>query len=58
MVYFSRFARNDILMAVFTLGLVLAIWKYLLYGHKRYLYVISALLGLSFSTKESAYLVV
>ena len=58
MVYFSRFARNDILMAVFTLGLVLAIWKYLLYGHKRYLYVISALLALSFSTKESAYLVV
>ena len=58
MVYFSRFARNDILMGAFTLGLVLAMWKYLIYGHKRYLYIMSALLALSFSTKESAYLVV
>ena len=58
MVYFSRFARNDILMAVFTLGLILTMWKYLMYGHKRYLYVMSALLALSFSTKESTYLVV
>ena len=58
MVYFSRFARNDILMGAFALGLVLAMWKYLMYGHKRYLYVMSALLALSFSTKETAYLIV
>ena len=58
MVYFSRFARNDILMGAFAFGIVIAMWKYLLYGHKRYLYIMSALLALSFSTKESAYLVV
>ena len=58
MVYFSRFARNDILMGAFTFGLVLCMWKYLTYGHKRYLYAISAILALSFSTKESAYLTV
>ena len=29
MLYFSRFARNDILMAVWALGIVIAMWRYL-----------------------------
>ena len=58
MVYFSRFARNDILMAVFAFGIVIAMWKYLVSGNKKNLYIISALLALCFSTKESAYLIV
>ena len=29
MLYYSRFARNDILMAVWALGIVIAMWKYL-----------------------------
>ena len=58
MVYFSRFARNDILMAVLAFGIVIAMWKYLVSGNKKNLYVISALLALCFSTKESAYLIV
>lgn len=29
MLYYSRFARNDILMAVWTFGVVIAMWKYL-----------------------------
>ena len=28
LIYFSRFARNDIYIAVFTLGLVVALWRY------------------------------
>ena len=56
--YFSRFARNDILMAVWTFGLVMCMWKYLDEGRHRYLYIASALLALAFATKESAYLVV
>ena len=28
MLYYSRFARNDILMAVWALGIVIAMWKY------------------------------
>jgi predicted membrane-bound mannosyltransferase len=58
MVYFSRFARNDILMAVFTFGMVITMWKYLVSGNKKNLYLMSALLALSFSTKENAYLLV
>ena len=56
--YFSRFARNDILMAVWTLGLVICMWRYFDEGRRRYLYVAAALLALAFSTKESSYLVV
>ena len=56
--YFSRFARNDILMAVWALGTVICMWKYLDEGRHRYLYIAAALLGLAFATKESAYLLV
>lgn len=58
MLYFSRFARNDILMAVWTLGLVACMWRYFDEGRVRWLYLASALLALAFATKESAYLVV
>ena len=56
--YFSRFARNDILMAVWALGLVICMWRYFDEGRNRYLYVAAALMALAFSTKESSYLVV
>lgn len=58
MLYFSRFARNDILMAVWTLGLVICMWRYIDEGRDRYLYVSSALLALAFATKESAFIIV
>jgi len=57
MLYFSRFARNDILMALWTLGLVAFMWRYMDSGKNRYLYGSAALLGLAYSSKESAYLV-
>ena len=56
MLYFSRFARNDILMAVWALGLVICMWRYLDEGKSRYLYIASALLALAFATKETAYM--
>ena len=55
--YFSRFARNDIYMAVWTLGLVIVIWRYLETRQRRYVYLTAALLGLAFATKETAYIV-
>ncbi len=55
--YFSRFARNDILTAVWTLGLVIAMWRFLDEGKTRYLYWASGLLALTFATKESAYVI-
>ena len=57
LLYFSRFARNDILMAAWTLGLVICIWRYMDEGRNRYLYISAALLALAFTTKETAYLV-
>ncbi len=57
MFYFSRFARNDILVAVWTLGLVIAMWRYLDEGKTRYLFWVSGLLALAFATKESAYVI-
>ncbi len=57
MFYFSRFARNDILMAVWTFGLVIAMWRFLDEGKPRYLFWASGLLALAFATKESAYVV-
>ncbi len=57
MLYFSRFARNDILMAVFALGLVICIWRYIDEGKHRYIYIAAALLALAFASKETAYLI-
>ncbi|MCH8090233.1 MAG: TIGR03663 family protein [Chloroflexi bacterium] len=56
LLYFSRFARNDALMAVWTLGLVIVTWRYLSQGKARYLYIGAALLSLSFATKENSYI--
>ena len=56
MLYFSRFARNDILMAVWTLGLSVCMWRYIDEGGNRYLYISAVLLALAFATKETAYL--
>ena len=56
MLYFSRFARNDILTAVWTLGLVVCLWRYLDEGRNRYLYAGAALLALFFATKETAFI--
>ena len=57
MLYFSRFSRNDILMAVWTLGLVVCAWRYVDEGKNRYLYASAALLALAFATKETAFIV-
>ena len=57
MLYFSRFSRNDILMAVWTLGLVVCAWRYVGEGKNRYLYAAAGLLALAFATKETAFIV-
>jgi uncharacterized protein (TIGR03663 family) len=57
LLYFSRFAREDIYIAFFTLSLVICAWRYLAQGGRLYLYFIAGLLALSFATKEVAYIV-
>ena len=58
MLYFSRFARNDIYMAVWTLALVAFMWRYLDTRKTRYLVLAAAALAFAFATKETAYILV
>jgi uncharacterized protein (TIGR03663 family) len=56
LLYFSRFARNDIYIGVWTLGLAVCLWRYIEEGRHRYLYIAAGLLALSFATKEVTFL--
>ena len=58
LLYFSRFGRNDILIAVFGAALLLVMWRYVNEGKNRHLYIASGLLALIFATKETSYIVV
>lgn len=56
--YFSRFARNDILMALFIALLAVAIWRYIEERRYRWFYIAAGLIAISMATKESAYIFV
>ena len=58
LLYFSRFGRNDILMAFWVTSLLILMWRYLHEGKTRYLYLAAAVLAFMFATKETAYIVV
>jgi predicted membrane-bound mannosyltransferase len=56
LLYYSRFARNDIFIAVWTVLLFAGVWRYREDGRFRWLLLIAAVLALSFATKETTYL--
>ena len=56
--YFSRFARNDIYIAFWSMLIVIFLWRYLQNGRFRYLCGAAAALALSFATKETTFLFV
>ncbi|MBT5893312.1 MAG: TIGR03663 family protein [Chloroflexi bacterium] len=56
--YYSRFARNDIFMAVFTLALVGVMWRYIDERKNRWLYIGAGLVAVGFATKETQYIVI
>jgi uncharacterized protein (TIGR03663 family) len=56
LLYFSRFARNDIYMAFWSLALVICLWRYIQERRNRYLYIGSAVLAFAFATKETAFI--
>jgi uncharacterized protein (TIGR03663 family) len=58
LLYFSRYARNDIYIAFWMLLLVICLWRYIAERKARYLYLGAAALSLSFSTKEVMYITV
>jgi len=58
LLYFSRFGRNDILIAFWATALLILMWRYISEEKDRYLYIASAVLAFMFATKETAYFVV
>ena len=58
LLYYSRFARDDIYIAFWNLVLFISLWRYEHTYDKRYLYIISAVLALSFATKEDTYITI
>ncbi|MEX2032614.1 MAG: flippase activity-associated protein Agl23, partial [Dehalococcoidia bacterium] len=56
LLYYSRFARNEPLIALFTVLGVVAVFRYRDTGRLRWLVLFSAMLALHFAAKETAYL--
>ncbi len=56
--YFSRFARNDIYIVLITLILFWTMWAYMDSRRFRYLVIAAAALAVGFATKEIVYLIV
>ncbi len=58
LLYFSRFARNDIFIAVFTIVLIGAMFRYIDERKHRWLYIAAAAIALGFTAKENMYIVI
>ncbi len=58
LLYYSRFARNDIFMVVFALALAGVMWRYIDEQKHRWLYIGAGLIALGFVTKETQYIVI
>ena len=57
LLYFSRFGRNDILMAFLAAALFILMWHYFRQRRHLYLYLAAIVLALMFATKETAYII-
>ena len=58
LLYFSRFGRNDIIMAVWAVLLLIMLWQYGINSRKRYLFGAAIVTALMLATKETAYFVI
>ncbi|MDY6893449.1 MAG: TIGR03663 family protein [Chloroflexota bacterium] len=54
--YYGRYARNEIYIVVWTFIIVICMWRYFAERKARYLYISAAALSLSFCTKEVSYI--
>ena len=54
--YYSRFLRMDIYVALFTLLLIGSVMRYLQQPRRRWIYLAWAMLGLSLATKENTFI--
>ena len=58
LLYFSRFGRNDILMAVWALLLLIGLWRYTATSRSRYLYWSALVVALMLASKETSYFII
>jgi predicted membrane-bound mannosyltransferase/DNA-binding beta-propeller fold protein YncE len=58
LLYYSRFYRNEAWMLVWTMGMVICIWRYLDEQKKGYLWALAAIMALSFASKEVTFITV
>ena len=58
LLYFSRFGRNDILMAVWALLLLIGLWRYTATSRNRYLYWSALVVALMLASKETSYFII
>ena len=58
LLYFSRFGRNDILMVVWAVLLLIFLWRYAEGSRRRYLFGAAAVTALMLASKETAYFVI
>lgn len=56
--YYGRFYRNELYMAVWTLGIVICVWRYLDDLKMGWLYAMAALMAFSFASKEVTFITV
>jgi len=56
LLYFSRFARNDVYISLFTLGLIVCLWRYVDDQRPRYLWISALTMGIAFATNESIFI--
>ncbi|MEX2246490.1 MAG: flippase activity-associated protein Agl23 [Dehalococcoidia bacterium] len=58
LMYYSRFTREDMYAAFWTLGLMVFIWRYLASQEDRFLYLTAVFMAGAFLTKETAFMTV
>ncbi len=58
LLYYSRFTREDMYTAFWTMGIVVGAWRYLATRHNGWLYVTAGMMAGSFLTKETTYMTV
>ncbi len=56
--YYSRFTREDIYTAFWTLGIVIFMFRYLATSENKYLFLLGGFMAASFCTKETSYMTI
>lgn len=58
LMYYSRFTREDIYTAFWTLGMVIFAWRYMATRKEHFLFLLAGFMAMSFATKETTFMTV